>query len=507
MGCRECNSSTNPHIVGNRRDGILLSILKGDKEVVFHGLLMKTNNKILFFNNLSLLQKMKPSLYQIVELEITDMGISGEGIGSLDGFKVFVDGALPLEKVQISIETIKSNFAIGKLLKILKTSPHRVTPPCPVFDRCGGCQIMHLAYPEQLEVKRKRVKDALLRIGKVSHIDLPPVAASPCFLHYRNKIQLPVSGSQGKVEIGLYEKRSHKVVDIQQCWIHNSLGDRLFQKVSALIKKSEIVPYNEETGEGELRHILMRSSLCFQKTLIVLITTSKASSLLREIAQQIFCIEGVKGVVHHKNIREDNVVLDQEFTTLCGESFIEEKLCGLTFKISAASFFQVNPLQAEKLYQQAIEYAGITSESKVLDAYCGIGTLALIMAQKAKEVVGIECVPQAIKDAKENARINKIHNTRFICGQSEREIASLSGIDIVLVNPPRKGCDPKLLLELKRLSPKTIVYISCDPATLARDIQILNSYGFCNQGTHAFDMFPQTMHVETVVRFTRELQL
>jgi 23S rRNA (uracil1939-C5)-methyltransferase len=449
---------------------------------------------------------MKPTLSQIVELDITDMGISGEGIGSLDGFKVFVDGALPLEKVQISIETVKSNFAIGKLLKILTPSPHRVQPLCSVFDRCGGCQIMHLSYPEQLEVKRKRVKDALMRIGKVPLIDLPPVVASPCCLHYRNKIQLPVSGSQGKIKIGLYAKRSHKVVDIQQCWIHNSLGDSLFQKVSALIKKSDIVPYNDETGEGELRHLLMRSSLCFQKTLIVLITTSHVSPLLRKLAHELFSLEGIKGVIHHKNTREDNVILDQEFTTLYGDSFIEEKLCGLTFKVSAASFFQVNPLQAERLYNQAIEYAGITAESKVLDAYCGIGTLALVMAQKAKEVVGIECVPQAIKDAQENARINKIHNVRFICGQSERELSFLSGIDIVVVNPPRKGCDLKLLLELKRLSPKTIVYISCDPATLARDIHILRSYGFYHQESCAFDMFPQTMHVETVARFTREIQ-
>lgn len=453
-------------------------------------------------------KNMQLKIETVFDLHIDDLGTSGEGIGSVEGFKIFVEGALPLEKVRVVITAIKSNYGIGKLLEILIPSPHRIKPPCPLFDRCGGCQIMHLTYPKQLEVKRKRVMDAFERIGKSKILEMPEVEPSDPFLYYRNKIQLPVTplpdgGDQEGVEIGLYQKGSHQVVPVDHCLIHSSLGDLVYQEVIRIIKASSIKAYDENTKEGELRHVLIRTAIFLKQVLVVLITTSSPSELIKKIGKELSKIEGVKGVVHHKNARKDNVVLDQNFTTLYGRSYIEEALCGLTFKISAASFFQVNPYQAEKLYRAAIELAEITSESIVLDAYCGIGTLSLLIAQRAKKVVGIECVPQAIKDAKENAKFNKIDSVEFICGQSEKLIQSLSSIDIVFLNPPRKGCDPQVLFELKRLKPKTIIYIACDPATLARDALILASHGFKRDVVKAFDLFPQTMHVETLVKFTR----
>lgn len=446
---------------------------------------------------------MKPSLHELIEVTITDIGIAGEGIGSFQGFKIFVPGALPSETVQVKIQEIKPKFALAKLIKLVRASPYRITPPCPVFHLCGGCQIMHLDYAQQLEVKRKRVTDALVRIGKISSVEVPSVEPSPHPLQYRNKIQLPISGSSGAMKIGLYARGSHQVVDIQQCLLHHPVGDQVFCQAAALIKACPILPYDEKTKKGELRHILIRTSNSLQQVLLVLVTTTRCSRVMQALAKELFAIPNVQGVVHHRNRREDNVILDREFTTLYGKNFIEDKICGLTFKVSAASFFQVNPMQAEHLYEQAIKYAEVRSDSIVLDAYCGIGTLSLLVAQKAKKVIGVESVSQAVTDAQENARINGIDHVEFIWGQSEQVIASLSAIDIVFLNPPRRGCDPRMLLELKRLSPETVVYISCDPATLARDAQTLTEYGFRQEAVHPFDMFPQTMHVETIAKFTR----
>jgi len=442
-------------------------------------------------------------LYKTLEIDITDIGIGGEGIGSFQGFKIFVPGALPLEFVQVRIESVKPSFALGKLIKILKTSPQRVEPICPLFSQCGGCQIMHLDYAGQLEVKRKRVEQTLIRIGKMSSVTVPPVTPSPTSLYYRNKIQLPVAGSPGNIKIGLYARGSHEVVDVQTCFLHHPVGDRVYQQMIALLKASKILPYDTATKEGELRHILMRSSEKGDEVLIVLITPFTCSKELKKIAHELSLLPGVVGVIHHKNPREDNVVLDREFTLLYGRNFIEQQIGSLTFKVSAASFFQVNLPQAEQLYQKALALAQVTSESRVVDAYCGIGTLSLLIAQKAHHVIGIECVSQAIQDAQENAARNGIQNAEFICGPTEKILPGLSSIDVVFLNPPRKGCDPRVLKEIHRLSPQAILYISCDPATLARDTQLLSSYGFVQEQVHAFDMFPQTTHVETVAKFIR----
>jgi 23S rRNA (uracil1939-C5)-methyltransferase len=443
-------------------------------------------------------------LDSVVIIDINDLGISGEGVGNIQGFTIFVEGALPLETVEAQIILLKKNYGIAKLLKIIKSSPNRIKPPCPLFDRCGGCQIMHLDYPKQLEVKGKRVKDAFQRIGKHELVHTPVTHPSIRSFAYRNKIQLPVvADHMGKLQVGLYAKGSHDVVFVDTCLIHSALGDRVYQAIVTILQQSSIKPYSERDHRGELRHLLMRTAVFSKEVLVVLVTTSDVSSEIKNIAQQIMNIPNVAGVMHHKNSRRGNVVLDKDFTNLCGVSFIEEELSGLRFKVSAASFFQVNPYQASHLYQKAIDLAELDEASQVLDAYCGIGTLSLLIAKKAQHVIGVECVHQAILDAHENAKLNGIKNVEFICNLSELAIASLSSIDVVFLNPPRKGCDSSVLFELKRLQPRIIMYISCDPATLARDAQILISYGFQLSQVETFDMFPQTMHVETVAKFSR----
>lgn len=436
-----------------------------------------------------------------IEIEIEDLGSSGEGIGAYQGFKFFVDGVLPGELIEIEVTVVKKNYGMGKLKKIIKPSPARVKPICPVFDRCGGCQIMHLDYSKQLEVKRKKVVEALRRIGKMELKEVPNIVASPLPLYYRNKIQLPASGAKHSLKLGLYEKKSHQVVPVERCFIHTSLGEKVYEKVKKILESSSIEPYDEVKKEGELRHVLLRTAVNTNEVLVVLVTSRAPSPLLKKIGEDISQIQGVKGVIHHKNSRVDNVVLDREFTILYGQSFIQEKLGELLFKISAASFFQVNTFQAENVYKRAIELSNVTESSVVLDAYCGIGTLSLLLSKKAKEVIGVECVAQAIDDAKENAFVNKIENVRFVCAHTEKVIHTFGKIETVVLNPPRRGCDIRVLDELKRLKPKTIIYISCDPATLARDAAILISYGFKVDFVECFDMFPQTMHVETIIKF------
>lgn len=440
---------------------------------------------------------------QEIVLEITALGLSGEGIGSYEGLKIFVEGALPEETVQVVLTELKKNYGKASLTQILKKSSSRVVPVCPLFDECGGCQIMHLSYKEQLEIKKKRVADAFLRIGKDPIASFFPIHPSEPSLHYRNKIQLPATLQEGKVALGLYAKGSHEIVPIEKCFIHSNLGESVYQRCLQIVKDSSIAPYDETTQKGELRHLLIKTAVFNEQVLIVLITTQKPSKDLREVAKKMSEIPFVKGVVHHKNARYDNVILDQHFTCLAGEDHIYEILCGLTFKLSGASFFQVNPFQAERLYKKALELACLDSSMKVLDAYCGIGTLSLLAARQASFVIGIECVPQAIEDAKYNAALNQISNATFFCSTVEKKIHQLKEIDVAIINPPRKGCDPRVLEALKRISPQRIIYISCDPATLARDSQILKQLGFNKDHIEAFDLFPQTMHVETVARFSR----
>jgi 23S rRNA (uracil1939-C5)-methyltransferase len=415
-----------------------------------------------------------------MNIEIKTIGIYGEGVGRHEGLTLFVDGALPGERVVAEITERKKNFARAKLVQIDKRSPHRVEPPCPLFGQCGGCQLMHLDYAEQLEVKRGRVRDALKRIGKID-VEVAPCIASPEPLGYRNKIQLPYS--QGR--LGLYAHRSHELVEVERCALHSPLGETVIAAIRELLTES-------------LRYLVIKTAVRTRQVLVVLVTWDREplENLARAIMQRSSAIQGV---VQTTPPEEGNRVLGESFTLLAGRSWIEEELAGLRFKISAPSFFQVNPAQAEVLYQKVMQCAALTGKERVLDAYCGVGTLSLLAAKNALEVVGIESVASAITDAEENARRNQIQNAHFICGRAEEEISKTPPFDVAILNPPRKGCDRAMLEALAERKPSRIVYVSCDPATLARDLHFLVEKGYRVGRVQPLDMFPQTTHVECVV--------
>lgn len=428
---------------------------------------------------------------QEIELSIERLGINGEGVASWNGYTIFVDGALPGERACVRLYERRKTFGRGRAVKLLIPSQHRVEPACPLFGKCGGCQLMHLAYDQQLKAKRQRVVDALERIGKIFGVEVLPCEPSPLPLAYRNKIQLPVAPD---ASLGLYAYNTHDLVPIETCFIHCATGEKAFQYIRQTLKA---VPL------AGLRHVLIKTAVHTGQILIVLVTEDKCPAIELFSQRLMALMPEIRGVVQNINASSGNTILSGDFHLVAGQGYIEERLCGLLFKVSPASFFQVNPAQAEKLYEKALDFLSLQGGEKVLDAYCGVGTLSLILAGKAKEVVGVECVPEAIADAKENAGLNAITNATFVCDQAEDFISSLDNIDAAVLNPPRKGCEASFLEKLSSLKPNHIVYISCDPATLARDIALLISKGYRLEAVQPFDMFPQTAHVETIASLKR----
>lgn len=433
------------------------------------------------------------------ELEICDLSSTGEGVGKHEGLTIFVDGALPTERVLVSVFEEKKNYAKGKIEKILRRAKDRVDPVCEKFEQCGGCQLMHLSYAQQLKVKEKRVSDAFLRIGKIERFTLQSCMPSPEMLSYRNKIQLPVSAGP---KIGLYAKRSHEIIPIEACKIHNREGEKVIGEIKKLLGRFSISIYDEKKGRGEFRHLLVKTSKQTGKVLVVLITTRAASKELKAMAREIFQIPNVSGVVHGLNDRKTNAVRGESYTLLEGGYALEESILGIKVQISPASFFQVNPLQAENIYLKAFELGKITEGKRVFDAYCGIGLFACFLAKSGCKVTGIEIIPEAIEDAKKNAKCNDVP-VEFICGKVEEEIGKLPRQDIVYLNPPRKGCEKYVLEIVAAMNPSRIIYTSCEEATLARDASVLVSKGYSKISLYPFDMFPQTMHVETVALFEK----
>lgn len=430
---------------------------------------------------------------------ITSLNSQGQGVCSLDGLKIFVDEALPGEVIHGEIVIQKKNFGQGKIISVQNPSLERTSPICPVFHQCGGCQIMHMSYPLQLEFKTNKVKEAL---GRIAHIDFNPshCIASPSPLYYRNKIQLPFFEKEGKLKLGLYQKQSNTPIEISKCYIHCELGEKVFHTINALLPDYSLSVYDEQAKSGTLRHLLIRTTLATNEVLIVFIAASKKERhILAKLGEKIMQVHPeVKGVVLNINTKRFNSIAGDEYITLCGRPFIFERLFELTFKISAHSFFQVNLEQAENLYQTALEWAQIEPHHHVLDAYCGIGSLSLFIAKNAKSVTGIEVVSSAIDDAIMNARENNIFNCSFILGTVEEKIQSLPHFDIVFLNPPRKGCDLKVIEAMIASKPSSIIYVSCDPATLSRDLALLCKGGYSLEKVQPFDMFPQTEHVETL---------
>lgn len=445
-------------------------------------------------------------------LDIVSQGYEGEGIAKInDTFTVFIEGALKGERVNVRIVKIKKSFAYGKLLEVIEPSLERCEAKCSIHKRCGGCKLQYSTYKEQLNFKFERVKDCITKIGKLdeSIVQFPLGMDEPW--RYRNKVQLPIGMVNGELKIGFFAPRSHEIIDMETCLIQDEIADKVVGITRTWIKKNNIKPYNidgkyDETGI--LRHIMIRRGFTTNEVMVVLVTNgSKLPNKDEFISLITENIPGIKSIVQNINSKPTNVILGQECITLWGESTISDYIGEFKFNISPLSFFQVNPVQTEVLYNKALEYAGLTGDETVFDAYCGTGTITLFLSQKAKKVYGVEIIPQAIENANINAKENNVNNVEFFVGESEVVIPDLinKGIkaDVVVVDPPRKGCDVKLLNAITNIDAKKIVYVSCDPSTLARDLAILEGNGYKTVRVQPVDMFPHTAHIETCVLLQR----
>lgn len=445
-------------------------------------------------------------------LDIVSQGYEGEGIAKInDTFTVFIEGALKGERVNVRIVKSKKSFAYGKLLEVIEPSLERCEAKCSIHKRCGGCKLQYSTYKEQLNFKFERVKDCITKIGKLdeSIVQFPLGMDEPW--RYRNKVQLPIGMVNGELKIGFFAPRSHEIIDMETCLIQDEIADKVVGITRTWIKKNNIKPYNidgkyDETGI--LRHIMIRRGFTTNEVMVVLVTNgSKLPNKDEFISLITENIPGIKSIVQNINSKPTNVILGQECITLWGESTISDYIGEFKFNISPLSFFQVNPIQTEVLYNKALEYAGLTGDETVFDAYCGTGTITLFLSQKAKKVYGVEIIPQAIENANINAKENNVNNVEFFVGESEVVIPDLinKGIkaDVVVVDPPRKGCDVKLLNAITNIDAKKIVYVSCDPSTLARDLAILEGNGYKTVRVQPVDMFPHTAHIETCVLLQR----
>lgn len=446
---------------------------------------------------------------QTYTMSITDIGTNGEGIGRIDGYTVFVEGALPEEVIKVLIVKTKKHFGYGKLLEILEPSAHRVTPACPVAAKCGGCQLQHLSYEGQLAFKTKKVKDHLERIGGFSGISVGYAKGMEEPWRYRNKAQFPVGGKTGEPEIGFYAKRSHRIIDTPVCMLQNKINDQIVKIIRAFLAEYEIPLYDETIHRGLVRHILTRIGRRTGEIMVCLVVNGRKLPHCDVLVERLHEIEGMTSIVLNVNTAQTNVILGTEVHVLWGKETIRDYIGDVQFEISPLSFYQVNPLQTQVLYQTALDFAELEGNETVLDLYCGIGTISLFFAQKAKHVFGVEIVPEAIADAKRNAALNGMDNADFAVGAAEDVIPRLYEeksitADVVVVDPPRKGCDSVLLDTIAAISPKKVVYVSCDSATLARDLAYLCPKGYTIEKVQVVDMFPHTVHVETVVLLSRE---
>ena len=450
----------------------------------------------------------------IFTVQITDTGTEGEGIGKIAGFTLFVKDAVIGDTVQVKVMKAKKNYAYAKLEKVLVPSPFRVQPPCAFHRQCGGCQLQSLSYEKQLEFKQNKIRNNLVRIGgfEPEKIDacMEPIIGMEDPWHYRNKAQFPFGyDKEGNVVTGFYAGRTHTIIPNTDCALGVKENKEILEIILAYMKKYAVSAYEETTGKGLVRHVLIRKGFASGQIMVCLILNGKKLPEEQWLAEELWKIPGMTSVSVNVNTERTNVIMGKKVRVLKGEEKIEDAIGDVVFRISPLSFYQVNPVQTRKLYGQALEYAGLTGEETVWDLYCGIGTISLFLAQKAKKVYGVEIVPEAIADAKENAVRNGITNAEFFVGKAEEVLPQMyeeEGVyaDVIVVDPPRKGCDEKCLETMVRMRPERIVYVSCDSATLGRDLRYLGGMGYEIGKWRGCDMFPGTGHVETVCLLTRK---
>ena len=443
---------------------------------------------------------------QTYEAVITDYTSEGQGVAKIEGCAVFIPNAICGEKVLVRIEKAQKTWAAGKIVELLERSPHRVNRECPVAKLCGGCDFWHMDYAEEARLKAERVKNCLNRMGGEALESVPILAAPDCH-GYRNKAQYPVAARKNRAYAGFFRAGTHQVVENHRCLILPEETDLVKDAVMDYVNQFRVTIYDEAAHRGLLRHIYVRRGAVSGQILVCLVINGRSLPHIPELIARLKKIPGFTTLVLSVNTKKGNAVLGDEFITLFGPGYIEDTLCGLNFRLSPRSFYQVNHGQAERLYRAAIDQARIMKDDLVLDLYCGVGTITLAMASAAGRVIGVEVIPQAVADARDNARRNGIENAEFFCGDAGQAALALEqqGIrpDVVVVDPPRKGLNADTIEALHRFSPRRIVYVSCDPATLARDVALLKERGYVLKNAQAADLFPRCSHVETVVTLSK----
>ena len=456
-----------------------------------------------------------------VRLIITDIGTNGEGIGRVDGYTLFIKDAIIGDEVEAKIIKAKKNYGYARLMNIITPSKDRIEPVCPVARRCGGCQIQEMDYQAQLRFKQELVKNNIERIGHISDYQMMPVIGMDEPFHYRNKAQYPVGmDKDGNIVMGFFAGRTHHIIDNTDCALGAKINSRILGIIKEYMQDNKIKPYDEDKHAGTVRHILIRNGYHTDQIMVCLVINAESIKNSDDLVRRLKDIDGMTSIMININRNKTNVILGDTCKTLWGKSYIEDYICDIRYQISPLSFYQVNPKQTEKLYSKALECAGLTGNETVWDLYCGIGTISLFMAAKARKVYGVEIVPQAIEDAKNNARLNNIDNAEFFVGKAEEVVPAFyeelsrkaangdeeakRGIhpDVVVVDPPRKGCEETLLETVVKMSPKRMVYVSCDSATLARDLKFMEEHGYKVEKVQAVDQFGNTVHVETVVKLS-----
>lgn len=446
----------------------------------------------------------------IVTLKIEDLSSEGLGVGRCeDGMTLFVKDTVIGDVAEVKIMKMKKNYGFARLMNLIEPSADRIDPPCPVARQCGGCQIQAMNYAAQLQFKEKKVRNNLERIGKFENPPMEPIIGMQEPFRYRNKAQFPIGKNRdGKLVAGFYAGRTHAIIDCQDCLLGAPVNEKILHLVLSHMEKFHIEPYNEETGKGLVRHVMTRVGFATGEIMVCLVVNGNKLPKAELLTEQLAQIPGMTSITLNINKERTNVIMGRELSLLWGRDYIEDLIGAVRFRISPLSFYQVNPRQTEKLYGKALEYAGLTGAETVWDLYCGIGTISLFLAQKAKQVYGVEIVPEAIRDAKQNAQLNHFDNAEFFVGKAEEvlpEKYKKEGIfaDVIVVDPPRKGCDEAALETMIKMAPKRIVYVSCDSATLARDLNYLCERGYQLERCCPVDMFGNSVHVESVVLLSR----
>ena len=458
---------------------------------------------------------------EMAVVTISDMGVNGEGIGKVDGYTLFVKDAVIGDVVNVKVMKAKKQYGYARLMEIVEASPYRVKPVCPVARQCGGCQIQSLAYEKQLEFKSNKVRGNLIRIGgfEEDQIDriMEPIAGMKEPYHYRNKAQYPIGkDKEGNLTAGFYAGRTHQIISNLDCALGMTVNRQILEKILSYMEDNHISAYDETTGKGLVRHVLIRCGFTTDEIMVCIVINGNKLPCGEKLAASLAEIPGMQSITYNINRENTNVIMGKEVRLLWGQEYITDYIGNVKYQISPLSFFQVNPVQTNVLYGQALEYAGLTGAETVWDVYCGIGTISLFLAQKAGKVYGVEIVPQAIEDAKMNAQINGIQNAEFYVGKAEDVLpdyyaqyakehpGETAHADVIVVDPPRKGCEESVLDTMVNMGPERIVYVSCDSATLARDLKYLCGKGYELEKVRAVDMFPMTVHVETVVLLSQQ---